>query len=195
MAIYEEAIKLKELYDAGVLTDEEFAKLKDRIINDKESLGDAPVIEATISPVIESYSNKECASCHDKIGFVNRFKLRDGAYVCKKCIKKAGFNTLTLSIADSMYISNELTLDTLFNDHSEYLSIKSIKKDRNSITCPKCKSSNVQFMQQGKKGFSVGKAVGGAVLTGGIGTLAGFAGKKGKKEWFCQNCNNVFVTR
>lgn len=50
-------------------------------------------------------------------------------------------------------------------------------------------------MQQQKKGFSVGKAVGGAILTGGIGTLAGFAGKKGKNQWFCQNCNKVFETK
>ena len=51
------------------------------------------------------------------------------------------------------------------------------------------------FMQQNKKAFSVGKAVGGAVLTGGIGTLAGFAGKKGKKQWHCQECGNIFETK
>ncbi len=63
------------------------------------------------------------------------------------------------------------------------------------IKCPRCGSDNIQFMQQEKKAFSIGKAVGGAVLTGGIGTLAGFAGKKGKKQWFCQNCNSTFETK
>ena len=57
------------------------------------------------------------------------------------------------------------------------------------------KSKNVQFMQQDKKGFSVGKALGGAVLSGGVGAVAGFAGKKGKKEWHCKNCGTVFATK
>ena len=72
---------------------------------------------------------------------------------------------------------------------------KQKKIDKNAIKCPHCYSKNVQFMQQNKKGFSVGKAVGGAVLTGGIGTLAGFAGKKGKKQWHCQECGNIFETK
>ncbi len=72
---------------------------------------------------------------------------------------------------------------------------KQKKIDKNAIKCPYCNSKNVQFMQQNKKGFSVGKAVGGAVLTGGIGTLAGFAGKKGKKQWHCQECGNIFETK
>ena len=72
---------------------------------------------------------------------------------------------------------------------------KQKKIDKNAIKCPHCDSKNVQFMQQNKKGFSVGKAVGGAVLTGGIGTLAGFAGKKGKKQWHCQECGNIFETK
>lgn len=46
------------------------------------------------------------------------------------------------------------------------------------IKCKYCRSTNVAFMQNNRKGFSIGKAVGGAILTGGIGTLAGFAGKK-----------------
>lgn len=72
---------------------------------------------------------------------------------------------------------------------------KQKKIEKNSIKCPHCSSKEVQFMQQNKKGFSVGKAVGGAVLTGGIGTLAGFAGKKGKKQWHCQECGNIFETK
>lgn len=63
----------------------------------------------------------------------------------------------------------------------------------NIIDCPNCSSRNVQHLGNDKKAFSVGKALGGAALTGGIGTLAGFAGKKGKKDkWHCQNCGNRF---
>ena len=67
-----------------------------------------------------------------------------------------------------------------------------LTKKSDQITCIHCRSSNIQFMQNNRKSFSVGKAVGGAALTGGIGTLAGFAGKKGKDQWFCQDCNTVF---
>ncbi|HEM3666953.1 TPA: hypothetical protein U1C81_000691 [Streptococcus suis] len=65
----------------------------------------------------------------------------------------------------------------------------------NRIKCPSCSSINVQFLQQDKKSFSVGKAVGGALLTGGIGALAGFTGKKGNKQWHCLNCGNLFETK
>lgn len=62
------------------------------------------------------------------------------------------------------------------------------------IKCPRCKSLDIQFLENDRKKFSIGKAVGGAVLTGGIGTLAGFAGKKGKKSnWRCNDCGNTFT--
>lgn len=69
------------------------------------------------------------------------------------------------------------------------------KENKKVIKCPTCHSRDVQFMQNNKKGFSVGKAVGGAALTGGIGTLAGFAGKKGKNEWLCTICHTTFETK
>ena len=72
---------------------------------------------------------------------------------------------------------------------------KKQEKKQNIITCPNCNSKDVSFLQQDKKAFSVGKAVGGAVLTGGVGALAGFAGKKGKKQWHCKNCGNFFETK
>ena len=62
-----------------------------------------------------------------------------------------------------------------------------------NVSCPKCGNLNVQFVQQDRKGFSAGKAVGGALLTGGIGLLAGFAGKKGDYQFFCPNCGNMFT--
>lgn len=64
-----------------------------------------------------------------------------------------------------------------------------------NIKCPKCKSVNIQVLGNDKKGFSVGKAVGGALLTGGIGALAGFAGKKGKYDVFCGDCGNRFKVK
>jgi len=67
-----------------------------------------------------------------------------------------------------------------------------------SLRCPKCKSTNIQVLGNNKKGFSIGKAAGGAILTyglGGIGLLAGFAGKKGKYEVFCTDCGHRWKTK
>lgn len=69
------------------------------------------------------------------------------------------------------------------------------KKNHVIIKCPQCDSTNVNFMQNNKKNFSIGKATAGAALTGGIGTLAGFAGKKGNNQWHCKSCGNVFETK
>lgn len=63
------------------------------------------------------------------------------------------------------------------------------------IKCPNCKGTNVTFIQNNRKGFSAGKAIVGGLLTGGIGTMAGFIGKKGKNEWHCDDCGEHFTTK
>lgn len=60
------------------------------------------------------------------------------------------------------------------------------------IKCPYCKSFNISPVGRGRKSFSVGKMALGWILTGGIGLLAGFFGKKGKYEYFCNDCNRQF---
>ncbi|ANK60932.1 hypothetical protein AYR52_06010 [Loigolactobacillus backii] len=71
-------------------------------------------------------------------------------------------------------------------------SASKVKKD-NSPRCPKCGSYNIQVVGNHHKGFSVGKAVVGGALAGGVGTVAGFAGKKGKKtDMICMNCGKKF---
>lgn len=75
---------------------------------------------------------------------------------------------------------------------------ESIKRDRlkAKMKCPRCNSTNIQPVGKHKRGFSVGKAVGGAVLTGGVGTLAGFAGKQtGKSDWVCLDCGKSFTIK
>jgi DNA-directed RNA polymerase subunit RPC12/RpoP len=56
------------------------------------------------------------------------------------------------------------------------------------ICCPKCRSRE---LHTGKKGFSGGKAVAGALLTGGIGILAGTIGSK-KVMITCLKCGHKF---
>ncbi|QAR22399.1 hypothetical protein [Limosilactobacillus fermentum] len=64
------------------------------------------------------------------------------------------------------------------------------------MKCPRCGSKNIQLAGKHRKGFSVGKAVGGAALTGGIGALAGFAGKQTKKsDWVCLDCGRSFTIK
>lgn len=69
-------------------------------------------------------------------------------------------------------------------------------KKTKKLSCPKCGSENLQFVGNNRKAFSVGKAVGGAVLTGGIGVMAGFIGKKSKKNSFvCLDCGKEFKVK
>ena len=60
--------------------------------------------------------------------------------------------------------------------------------EANTIKCPKCSSAQLFF---DKKGFSGKKAVVGAVLTGGIGFLAGTIGSN-KVMASCLSCGNKF---
>lgn len=72
--------------------------------------------------------------------------------------------------------------------------LQEANKENQKLKCPNCGSTNIQPLGQHRKGFSVGKAVGGAVLTGGVGTLAGFAGKNTKKTTFvCMDCGKQFI--
>ena len=59
----------------------------------------------------------------------------------------------------------------------------------NEIKCPRCNSIRIQVLGQGRKGFSLGKAIVGGILTGRLsGMLVGFAGKQGKYDVFCCDC-------
>ena len=56
------------------------------------------------------------------------------------------------------------------------------------VYCPKCLSTSISPQ---KKGFSVGKALVGGALTGGIGLLAGAIGSN-KIDLYCMKCGNKF---
>lgn len=63
------------------------------------------------------------------------------------------------------------------------------------LRCPKCGGNNLQVMGNDRKSFSVGKAIGGTLIAGGIGALAGFAGAKGKYDMLCNNCGHRWKTK
>lgn len=79
--------------------------------------------------------------------------------------------------------------------------LQKAKQDRMQakMKCPRCGSKNIQLAGKHRKGFSVAKAVGGTVLTspiGGVGALAGFAGKQTKKsDWVCLDCGRSFTIK
>lgn len=66
--------------------------------------------------------------------------------------------------------------------------IETPAKTEEFLCCPKCRSKN---LHSEKKGFSGGQALAGAVLTGGIGILAGTIGSK-NVDITCLKCGNKF---
>lgn len=59
-------------------------------------------------------------------------------------------------------------------------------KQAEGMRCPNCQSKNIEIHQ---KGFSAGKALVGGLLTGGIGLVAGFHGRK-QLIAHCLNCGH-----
>lgn len=62
------------------------------------------------------------------------------------------------------------------------------KMSEQQIKCPKCKSTQ---LTANKKGFGLGKAAVGGLLTGGIGLLGGFIGS-GKVKITCLKCGHTW---
>lgn len=77
-----------------------------------------------------------------------------------------------------------------YNMHKD----RAVNENRFYPICPSCQSEQVHYMGNQSKRFSVKKALVGGLLTGGIGAVAGFAGKKGPDQWQCSQCRNIFET-
>ena len=65
-----------------------------------------------------------------------------------------------------------------------YCAEKTQNQAPSKIHCPQCNSTQITAQ---KKGFGVGKAITGTILTGGVGALAGFIGSN-NIEITCLNC-------
>ncbi|MFS9235481.1 hypothetical protein [Streptococcus sanguinis] len=60
--------------------------------------------------------------------------------------------------------------------------------------CPYCKSTEIEFMAQDRKGFNgcvgcIGFLIAWPFL------LLGLVGKKGKNNWHCKNCGRTFKAK
>jgi Zn finger protein HypA/HybF involved in hydrogenase expression len=115
-----------------------------------------------------------CRKCGNKVEKTDLF--------CSKCGEKSADITEIETKPDS----NQATL--LSPKISATKSNINVKNDHNKIKCSSCISTNVST---NKKGFSGQKAVVGAVLTGGIGILAGTIGSN-KVVITCLSCGKNF---
>lgn len=143
----------------------------------------------------------KCELCKSKFGIFNaKFQLDDGHIICSKCQNFLGF---WYKPDENKY--KAIPFEQILKSYKEKknMSLENFTEKENNqsnnttniLLCPNCKSTNVDFMQNNKKNFSVGKAVAGAALTGGVGTLAGFTGKKGNNQWHCKDCGKIFETK
>ncbi|MGX8699800.1 hypothetical protein [Caproiciproducens sp.] len=115
--------------------------------------------------------------------------------MCKKCYTIMENNTLKCPECGLMYFRYLGEGDNIPDDEEAKIQCqKSVelyeqeKIRRTTPHCPKCGSTS---LTAAKKGFGVGKAIAGAVVTGGVGLLAGFIGS-GKVELICLNCGTKF---
>lgn len=64
------------------------------------------------------------------------------------------------------------------------------------LRCPKCGSTNVTLLNNTKSSLSAGKAVVGDLVAGAPGMVVGAAmGKKGKREYLCNNCGKRYSVK
>ncbi len=130
-----------------------------------------------------------CSRCNRKTNMFSRIKFEDG-FLCGNCLKHYNLTDTVGLRSWAKHHSWENAGDYHQVEEGMQQAMAEVKKPH----CPNCHSTNIQPLGQHRKGFSVGKAVGGAVLTGGVGTLAGFAGKKTKKTTFvCMDCGKQFI--
>lgn len=150
--------------------------------------------------------SKFCAVCEKELAPLDFRKIANNELLCMDCLHKAKTLSLRQQTFGLKSLSSDDIKDSIIKSGGSVKSHNSVKKSAAStfevledpknpaIKCTNCSSMDIQFMQNDKKAFSAGKAVGGAVLTGGVGVLAGFAGKKGDDQWRCNNCGHIFST-
>lgn len=106
------------------------------------------------------------------------------------------FNFIRKQVTDEEFRRRvDADMNRIQQKEDEKKALKELEKEnRIQIECPNCQSTKINFVDNNGKQFSIGKAIAGGFLVGGIGTLAGFAGKKGKtNRWHCTNCGTSFT--
>lgn len=141
---------------------------------------------------------KNCPLCDSKFGFLNKqYFLDDGNVICTKCVNFLGlwYKPDEKKHKATPFEVLKVRYEERIDEKNEVEIVEEQKPVIKKIICPTCNNSDLTFIGNDRKQFSVGKAVVGTALTGGVGSLAGFAGKKGKNQWHCKECGAVFETK
>ena len=140
-----------------------------------------------------------CYVCGRKLKFLEtKYNTKDQQKLCDDCMHRLfGRNNGLLKTNNIIdWISHHTAMASKhYIDAGKTLTMKADGKVEGDtdLFCPYCNSDNVQPLGQHHQAFSVGKAVGGAVLTGGVGAVAGFLCKNTKQTDFgCMNCGKQF---
>ncbi len=138
---------------------------------------------------------RDCVVCGKKIGTGRYYvKTTDDKYACQQCHTDSGLEysvrglTMMLSVCSDELkaIVNKNRSEGIKFGAPKFTKPKPVYDNSNDdvVRCPKCGSSQITA---GNKGFGVGKAAAGVLLTGGIGLLAGGIGSK-KTMITCLKC-------
>lgn len=139
---------------------------------------------------------KQCFVCGKELGWTTAKAItKDHKYLCPEDVNKLFMtdkaNKLGIPMKMAFKISGLTSEEIVKQLNGE--EVANEKEQQGVLCCPYCGSEKVTPLGVDKKNFSVGKAAAGAILTGGVGLLAGFAGKKtGKTNFVCMNCGKQF---
>lgn len=137
----------------------------------------------------------KCFICGKNITWSAKGHTKDFKWICPDDVNRIFDDNVAskwnIKIKATQQLS-QMTSDEIKKMLSGIETAKS-KEIRGILCCPYCGSENVQPLGQHHKNFSAGKAIGGAVLTGGVGAVAGFLGKNtNQTDFVCMDCGKQF---
>ena len=143
--------------------------------------------------MVDAKKSKTCPLCSRVVTMSNAsFNKLEGRRVCSDCAKKLN------AVYPNKFSFKGVTIEEAKKAIKTYIQPNYTPtpvepKAPKKACCPKCGSQNITPMGHKRKNISVGKAVGGAALFGGVGLAAGFLGKTDKKvEFYCSDCGHTF---
>lgn len=188
-----------EAYPIGKLIshDQILMSLKAESIREQLNMTNFDVNNPSVFP------KNRCFICGKKLGLKDAFsstQTRDKKKICfEDSVKIFGRKSVKHSLGRD-YLAYKYA-NKITNSTSRELYILAYKSDlakeseaKGVLCCPLCGSTDLQVTGgNNKKDFSLGKAVGGALLVGGVGALAGFLGEgSDKADILCMNCGLKF---
>ena len=146
-----------------------------------------------------------CIGCGKKLSVLSGmrevyFSTKDKKDVCRDCANKVFIENQSKKMLQNsrvltwFNIRNSIEFLHYYNKGATLSIDKKGNVTGEELFCPFCGSEDVAPLSKHRGGFSAGKAVAGAVLAGGVGALAGFAGESSSKvDWLCNDCHKAFT--